>query len=229
MLARMPALQGTAMTALELMQKRIRERLAKTGLSANAAGRSAGLGLSYVNDLLSGKSKKPVPHRLAQLAQVLDCDVEYLLGEQDHPRSHVRLVSDNTPKDPGPGSSVQLYNVGLPDADGFFRLTSEAFEAITLGSMLTAAGAYAIVVPDDANAPRYFAGEVVVTNPARPVSRGGFAVIRMRDGRASIRRVDSILGDKVVVTSISDGVTVEIPRQDVEAVHKIVGTAELTR
>lgn len=228
MLARMPALQGTAMTALELMQKRIRERLAKTGLSANAAGRAAGLGLSYVNDLLAGKSKNPVPHRLAMLAEVLECDLEYLTGEQDSPRKHVRLAHDNTAA-ASPGISVELYSVGLPDPEGFFTLSQNSAEGITLGSMLTAAGAYAIIVPDDANAPRYFAGEVVVTNPARPVSRGGFAVVRMKDGRATIRRIDAIMTDKVVVTAIGADSSVDIPRQDVEAVHKIVGTAELTR
>lgn len=228
MLARMPALQGTAMTALELMQKRIRERLTKTGLSANAAGRQAGLGLSYVNDLLAGKSKNPVPHRLAMLAEVLECDLEYLTGEQDSPRKHIRLAHDNTTATT-PGISVELYSVGLPDPDGFFKLAPNSAEGITLGSMLTAAGAYAIIVPDDANAPRYFAGEVVVTNPARPVSRGGFAVVRMKDGRATIRRIDAILHDKVVVTAIGASSSVDIPREDVEAVHKIVGTAELTR
>lgn len=220
---------GLEVLVLDQMKQRIRDRLAKTGLSANAAGRKAGLGLSYVNDLLAGKSKNPVPHRLAMLADVLECDVEYLTGEQDSPRKHIRFVNPHPEPEQASEAKIELHSVGFPDAEGFFRFDGNSVEGISLGAMLAKAGAYAVIVPDDANAPRYFAGEVVVTNPARPVSRGGFAVIRMKDGRATIRRVEAIHHDRVVVAAIGAEGSVEIPRESVEAVHKIVGSAELSR
>lgn len=70
---------------IKIIRQRIRERLTVTGLSANAAGQLAGLGLSYANDILSGKSRNPVPNRLGMLAGALGCSPEWLSGEDDAP------------------------------------------------------------------------------------------------------------------------------------------------
>jgi len=72
-------------TQNEILKKRIRERLATLGLSANGAGRKAMLGTSYVNDILSGKSRNPVPHRFAKLAAVLGCHPDWLMGGEGEP------------------------------------------------------------------------------------------------------------------------------------------------
>ncbi|GJD31443.1 hypothetical protein PMNALOAF_2702 [Methylobacterium adhaesivum] len=217
------------MSSLDLTRERIRERLTKTGLSANDASRKAGLGLSYVNDLLTGKSKRPVPHRLAQLAEVLDCDVGYLLGTLDKARPHLKLVQS----EPEATSSstadfaIPIYNAGFPDADGFFKIdeNSKVETVFTASRMLGPGVTYGIVVPDDSYAPRYYAGEQIFAHPNRSVSRGGFAVVRMKDGRATICRVVS-LGETTVISRLADGQTREIPRAEIEGVHRVVGSVE---
>lgn len=77
---------------IEIIRRRIRERLAATGMSANEAGRSAGLGVSYANDILSGKSKRPSAHRLARLAGVLGCSLEWLTGSEDAPEGDATTI-----------------------------------------------------------------------------------------------------------------------------------------
>ena len=77
---------------IEIIRQRIRERLTATGLSANAAGRLAGLGLSYANDILSGKSRNPVPNRLGMLAEALGCSLEWLSGEDGAPGDERTVV-----------------------------------------------------------------------------------------------------------------------------------------
>lgn len=215
------------MQGLELLRKRIRDRLAKLNMSANESSRRAGLGISYVNDLLAGKSKNPVSHRLEKLAQVLDCDLEYLTGEQDSPRSNLKVVREPEIQ-LSSHEPIPLYSVGLPDADSFFKI-DENNPPLNRGALnFFVPSTYAVVVPDDSNAPRYFAGEYVIAHPGRPVSRGGFAVIRMKDGRATICRVDAIMSDRVAVSRLEGGASVLVPRDEIEAVHRIIGSAELT-
>lgn len=230
MLASAIAPEADAMSSLDLTRYRISERLARTGLSANDASRRAGLGLSYANDLLTGKSKKPVRHRLAQLAEILDCDVEYLLGETDWPRPHLKPIKEEreTLTASVIDFPIPIYNVGFPDADGFFKIdeTAKSGTVLTESRLLGPGVTYGIIVPDDSNAPRYYAGEQIFAHPNRSVSRGGFAVIRMKDGRATICRVDSILSDKVVVSRIAGEGLRDIPRDEIEGVHRVVGTVE---
>ncbi|WP_311276126.1 LexA family transcriptional regulator [Methylobacterium sp. WCS2018Hpa-22] len=217
------------MAGLELLKKRIRERLAKLEMSANDASRRAGLGLSYVNDLLSGKSKNPVPARLQQLADVLDCDLDYLMGNVDSPRQGLRLIDTGRSETMQIGMGLMpVYNVAELDAEGFFKPEETAMIDVPVSSKHLATGIYGIVVPDDSMSPRYLSGEYVIAQPSRPASSGGFAVLRMKDGRVAIRRLDSIRFDKVVASTLDGSDSREILRGDIEAIHRISGSAELT-
>lgn len=68
------------------LRSRVRERLAALGISAFEASRRAGAERTFLAELLSGKKDSIRPKRLAQVAGVLDCDPEYLIGAQGAPR-----------------------------------------------------------------------------------------------------------------------------------------------
>jgi hypothetical protein len=68
------------MPDIEVIKARVQERLVATNHSGNSASNAAGLGASYVNDILSGKNKSPGGLKLARLAAVLDCDAGWLGG-----------------------------------------------------------------------------------------------------------------------------------------------------
>lgn len=214
---------------LETIKERIEERVLVLNASRNELSRRAGLGLSYVNDLLSGKSLNPTKEGLLKLAPILDCDFAYLVGEQPTPR-----INANGRPSPAPtgrdfsGSSaklVPLYQIGLTDPDGFFPLNDSrrAPWMIPVGD----SDVYCITVPDDTMAPRFRIGEVVIVNPSKPVAHGGFAVVRQTDDRVAIREIVTISPDKISVRLLSDTSIIDIPRSQVKSLERIIGSCEL--
>lgn len=69
-----------------LVARRIRLRLKALGLNIKKAEEQAELTNGFVRDLLSGRKTQPRPSHLAKLANVLDCDLEYLMLYQRAPR-----------------------------------------------------------------------------------------------------------------------------------------------
>lgn len=201
---------------LETIRTKIRERLAALGISANEASNKAGLGLSYTNDLLAGRSKRPNMPRLQQLAKnALECDLDYLLGLQDAPVSGASAgPSQSVP------SALKIYPPELPDREGFFRTNTN--QVANFNSPITK-GQYALFVPDDSNAPRYMSGEVVICDPLKPASANAFARITMTDGRSLIRRIKSITSSEVILESLT-GENRTIPREEIGTIHKIIGS-----
>ncbi|WP_245309305.1 XRE family transcriptional regulator [Bradyrhizobium retamae] len=212
---------------LEIIKTRVEERVTAANLSRNEASRRAGLGLSYVNDLLGDKSLNPTRESLAKLGAVLNTDVGYFFGEQETPRVAGSGDSggraDNNMAVP---ETVTLYQIGLTDPDGFFSL-SESNKTQRSPFIVSGPDAYFVSVPDDTMSPRYRAGEAVIVNPRVPVRHGGFAIVCASDNRVAIREVVSISTDKISVRSLSDQVVVEMPRASVKSLHRIMGSCEL--
>ena len=216
--------------ALEIIKARVEERVAAANVSKNEASRRAGLGLSYVNDLLSGKSLNPTLESLAKLATVLNTDVPYFFGEQDVPRVNMPATPVGTiaaEASASVPSHIPLFHIGLTDPDGFFALNAN--RRSTWASQIVAdRDAYCITVPDDTMAPRYRIGEVVVVSPSTPIVSGGFAIIRQTDDRVAIREVVTITPDKITVRLLNDETPGDIPRSKVKSLERIVGCWELT-
>lgn len=217
------------MPQLETIKGRIRERLQATGLSANEASRRANLGLSYVNDLLSGKSKNPVIDRLARLAAVLGCDVDFLLGKQETPiKGEVIQFPNGARSDEfGLGRDLALFSVSLTDPDGFFVMNDDETGHFNPMTRIEGdANSYAVSVADDLMSPRYLPGEVVIVNTRKPVAPGAFAVVRLNDDRALIRQIVSITSTEIELRALKTGETTKVSRSDLKAIHRIVSSLE---
>lgn len=210
---------------LDIIKERVEERVLQLKTSRNELSRRAGLGLSYLNDLLSGKSLNPTKEGLMKLAPILEVDYAYLVGEQDTPRTSATRI---TPQNVEPVTllmkSITLYQTGLTDPDGFFALNDSRRAPFV---MPLSNDVYCIAVPDDTMAPRFRVGEVVIVNPNKQVGHGGFAVVRQIDGRVAIREVVTISIDKITVRMLSDGTVVDLPRSQVKALDRIIGSCEL--
>ena len=214
--------------ALDTIKARVEERVTAAGVSKNEASRRAGLGLSYVNDLLAGKSLNPTRESLAKLGQVLDTDVDYFFGTQGSARMSAHPVSNLLPIEmPQPATgAMPLFHIGLPDPDGFFPLAAERRAAWT-SPLAVGRDVYAITVPDDCMAPRYRMGEVAIVSPSKPVVHGGFAVVRQTDDRVAIRQIITISTDKIVVRCLDTNADIDLPRSQVKALERIIGSCEL--
>lgn len=68
---------------LKQLKDRLRELLDLRSMTAKEASLLAGLGATYLADILSGKSRNPQMTPLQSIAQVLNCDLQYLLGQSD--------------------------------------------------------------------------------------------------------------------------------------------------
>lgn len=74
------------------LQKAVHARMDELGLNAYQAAKKAGLGDSFVRDILRGKTRSPSANNLAKLAAALDTTPAKLLGRDDT-TSQVRQVS----------------------------------------------------------------------------------------------------------------------------------------
>jgi phage repressor protein C with HTH and peptisase S24 domain len=212
--------------AIDTIKARVEERVKAANVSRNEASRRAGLGLSYVNDLMSDRSRDPSRESLAKLGAVLDTDAAYFFGEQETPRITRKTESEGRPAEVVHGTSYPLYQIGLTDPDGFFALNDSA-KSMMPSPLNNARDVYCVSVPDDTMAPRYRTGEAVMVNPKMPVKHGGFALIRQSDDRVAIREVVSISVDKITVRCIGDQSIVEMPRGSVKSLERIIGSWEL--
>lgn len=68
------------------LRGRVRERLDALGMSPFEASRRAGADRTFLADLLSGKKQTIRQAALIRVAEVLECDPEYLIGAQSTPR-----------------------------------------------------------------------------------------------------------------------------------------------
>lgn len=222
--------RSKAHPALETIKARITERLEAAGLSGREASVRAKLGLTYANDILGGRSLNPTRETLAKLGAVLDTDADYFFGTQETPR----LPASNLAPAPSrvvmetliPAATIPLFQIGLTDPDGFFALNADRRSAYT-SPLISNRDAYAITVPDDCMAPRYRIGEVVVVSPSKPVVYGGFALVRQTDDRVAIRQIVTISTDKITVRCLNAEGDIEIPRSQVKALERIIGSSEL--
>lgn len=70
-------------TAFETIQRNVRKRLDATGRNMKSVSLEAGLGETFVRDMLQ-RHRKPSPDALAKLAATLQTSVGYLTGEAPH-------------------------------------------------------------------------------------------------------------------------------------------------
>lgn len=73
--------------------RRIKIRLDELGMAEREASRQAGFGLSYVGDVIHGRSKEPAMPRIMRLAEVMKCSPAYLMGLE--PTAHVPTAAED--------------------------------------------------------------------------------------------------------------------------------------
>ena len=76
---------------LRILIQRITARMTALNIKAKPLSRRAGLGDTYVHNLLKGGNKKPSVPKLKAIAKALDCDLSYLIGEQAEPRQKIAV------------------------------------------------------------------------------------------------------------------------------------------
>lgn len=68
------------------LRSRVQARLAALEIGPVTLATEKGLQRTFINDILAGRKRSVQRRNLTALAEALDCDVEYLLGQADMPR-----------------------------------------------------------------------------------------------------------------------------------------------
>lgn len=95
------------------LRDRIRGRLDALGMNPFDAARRIGAERTFINDLLIGKKDSIRRAAIPRVAEVLDCDPEFLIGAQDTPRRAAAQTPPRTPEN-GPlagAAGVPLFGI----------------------------------------------------------------------------------------------------------------------
>lgn len=99
-------------------------------------------------------------------------------------------------------------------------------------NMVGVVNAYAVYVVSDSMEPRYYAGETLFVNPARPVTPGSHVLVQLRplhEGdtpRAVVKKLVRVSGSKITLEQYNPRKTFELQRKDIVSIHRIMASGE---
>lgn len=210
------------------MAERIKKRLHEIGMAEREASRRAGFGLSYVGDVIHGRSKEPSAERLARLARVLDCDLDYLLGRSSavRPVREEKSFSPNMQVSEQPIRMLNLYAAPSTAQALWGPISTEAVDKVpVIPPLVHVKDAYAYSISNAYMEPRYFIGEVVYLHPGIMARVGDFVLAKKKDGRAGVARLTAIDEASYTLGYLNGGEPQRVERGDLEFIHRIVGSA----
>lgn len=198
---------------LPRLRELIRQGLANKGISEREASRRAGVNVGYVGDILNGRSKTATVDRILKLAETLEFDAsEFADGDSVIRASAPVPVADMLP--------VHRARLGARAA-AFILEPKPAKMVERLPSLRFVPDAYACVVPNDLNAPRYLPGETIYVSPAETAKPGDFVLARLGNDGAVIAQVERFDGGSVWLKTLS-GEAVSHKLAKIEGLHKVV-------
>lgn len=218
---------------VENLRDRLKGRLRELGISAREASRRAGFNVGYVGDIIDGRSKNPDADRILKLAESLDMDAHDLLGNSGSAWGEpVRRGGDALPfgeERRGGGRMIPLYGAPLPINRQFVPFNAEPVGRIPAPPMLLdVPEAFTALVPNNASAPRFFAGEIIYVNPSATAAPGNFVWVRRKDETVGIGRLVDMGADSFTLEFLGlEGAdrTAEVAYDEVLAIKKIIGIA----
>lgn len=209
------------------LRSRLVERLKDMGISEREASRRAGFGLSYVGDVISGRSKEPALARIEKLAEALECDVAWLLGRstQAHDPAEARSFGENAASTWPSLRLIDLYSSSTVSNDLWVPMSPGAVDKVpVIPPLAHVDDAYAWSISTRQMEPRYYVGEVVYLHPHLTPRIDDFVLARRNDGTVAVGKLKSFTEDSVTLDFLS-GETSTTPRADLNYIHRIIGSA----
>jgi phage repressor protein C with HTH and peptisase S24 domain len=126
-------------------------------------------------------------------------------------------------------SMIPIYGTAIGGEDGRFEMNGQVIDRVAAPpGLMTAQGAYGVMVAGESMEPRYHSGETVYVHPQKPVMRGGYVVVQLWpeiDGDpvgGLVKRFISMNDEVLRLEQFNPPKVIEIPRSRVKAVHRIV-------
>lgn len=225
---------------------RLRDAIARKGLNMKTLSKQAGLGDTYVRDLLV-RDREPSLANAMKICAELGVPMTEIFGTKWNPSNdgNQRLHS-LTGRNKDDGSTVpQMLNMeqwprdlrvlGLAECgpDGWSHMNGEVIGMTSRPPSLAGAPqAYAVYVVGDSMEPRYHSGEIVFIHPGRPVTPGAYVLVQLKpaDGdpapRAILKRLVRRSASKITLEQFQPAKTIEVKSTELVSMHRVVGSGE---
>lgn len=204
---------------LEILTKRIDERIAALGTNRAQVSKDAGLNRTYLADLFAGKKKSVQHEKLRLIAEQLETTPDYLTGDSE------------TPSRPMQARTLPVMGTAAGSLTGAWQFTGEIIETFPVPPGLVGVrDAYALYVTGESMLPAFKPRDPVFVNPNHPVRSGDIVVIQEeRDGDTYAWVKEFTRNDEthIVTRQYNPDGEVKFNRRYVISVHRVLPMAEV--
>jgi phage repressor protein C with HTH and peptisase S24 domain len=221
-----------------LLLKRIREHLDARGMTPEAASRRAGLDKTFLRKAFERNGSMRAEN-LAAIAEALDTTTEELLRDDEAPRQpvrsgEVRLADVRVPARADMPNDVPVLGTAAGShIGGAFQFEGGVIDYVRRPpALIGAAQAYALYVEGTSMVPEHNPGDLRFIHPGRPPRIGDSVVVQIRlqadsEIEATIGRLIRKTEKVVAIGKLNPQATVELKRETVVAVHKVLTLNDL--
>ena len=210
---------------MKTVSDRVRERRLALKLSQPQLAKKAG-GITYqaIQQLEAGGGTK----HLVAIARALGVSAEWLQdGTGPAPSGKI------APSRSSLVEKLKVLGIAESGADGWSLWNGDVIDMVDRPAALAGVpSAYAVYVVGASMEPRYFAGEMVMIHPGKPVTLGAFVLVQKRpkhDGDpplAAIKRLVKRTASKVTLEQFNPHKSFDIKTDDIVSIHRVVGASE---
>lgn len=223
----------------DILISRINERLGELDISARWASLQVGENADLIRNILRGKSESPRIDTIEKIAAVLKTTPEWLTGKSEistapvtgeiRPGAAVIPARERMPNDvPVRGTAAGSHMSGAFQLD-----SSQTVDwARRPPAMTGARDLYALYIEGTSMEPEHRPGDLRFVHPHKPARIGDSVIVQIRNGRNS--EIEAIIGHylkktptTLVIGKLSPVATVEVKREHVVAVYKVLTMNEL--
>lgn len=210
------------------LHTRVTERMEALGLNALQAARNAGLGDSFVRDIMRGKVKSPSSDNMIKLAKALGTTHSWLMTGEG-PVEPLEHEPNGTIGDKVKGGPVRIkvYGQAVGGVDGEFEMNGNVIDIVLAPPQISEiSDAYAVIVSGDSMSPRYEDGETAFIDPRRRPRRGDYVIAQIRKEEygaplAYIKRFERHNQNELVLSQFNPPKELAFPANQVVSVHFI--------
>lgn len=225
------------------LQQRVLDVLKSTGIPKTTWSAKAGLGSTYVRDLLRAASPNPAADRLRKLAEAVDLQADYFMQKEEADEKNERSSSNQQ-------SSVGPLHATIPaqreEKDLPFLATSPGRrvgewlmakasdgDRFRPGGLFGRTDVFCCFVQTPEMGDRYPVGELIYVEKNRPAAPGDDMLIEMKgeeDGRRRVllRRLVDRSGDHIKVRQLDPPKTTSIPNDEISQIYRVLRGVDLS-
>lgn len=199
------------------MSNTLRPLRLSRGLSLQDLATRVGTSKAQIDKLERGDRRLTVDW-LQRLAQALDCAATDITPQLSGAQ---RDIGGATKKD------LPLLGGVRGGYDAWFFDNGRVMEYVQRPiNLVGCADAFAAYAFGDSMEPRFYAGELLYVHPHRPLSRGCFVVVELKDGQGLVKQFLRQDGKTVTLHQFNPDKDIILKHSEIKHLYRIVGSAE---